>query len=285
MSTTEILSSTQLSSNRVWGQLGATTAAEILDGCRRSRITGEVRFHSGGRDATVELRAGSIERVELDGATGDDALAHVSALADGTFEVEQRLPDLGGALGSAAEFHGDLAEIPLIQVMRHVEAHALTVTITIVREWDRATIEYRDGDIARVEVNGDTDEDRLGEPLAWTTGAFRVRASELELPVPSRRAPRRAPTEPFQIGHVAGLRRNARAPQPSVPEVVFEAEGSAPHAVPEFEVPAAPVAAPPREARAPRAATVAPLRGPRGQLRRLLGRARRVLDWLDARIA
>jgi len=82
---TEIFSSTHLSSNRVWGQLGTTTATEVLDGCRRQRITGEVLFHAGDRTGTVELRAGSVERAAIGAATGHAALAALAGLGEGTF--------------------------------------------------------------------------------------------------------------------------------------------------------------------------------------------------------
>jgi hypothetical protein len=228
---TEILSSTHLSSNRVWGQLGTTSAAEVLDGCRKRRVTGEVIFHAGDRTGTVELRAGSVERASLGGVTGDAALAALEALADGTFEVVQRLPDLQGALGTAAEFQGELADVPLIQVMRHIEAHALSVTVTVISGWDRGVISYRDGDIAAVEVNGEANADRIGELLHLSSGRFRVMAGALELPVPARRAPRRAPTEPFHVGHVAALRRQTVGTQTnlSAPASIAEDTVAQPH--------------------------------------------------------
>jgi hypothetical protein len=170
-------------------------------------VTGEVIFHAGDRVGKVELRAGSVERVVLGGVSGDAAMAAIAEMGEGTFEVVQRLPDLEGVLGSAAEFQGELKDVPLIQVMRHVEAHALTVTITVIAGWDRGVIVYRDGDIATVEVNGEVNADRIGELVGLVSGKFRVAAGVLEIPVPARRAPRRAKTEPFHVGHVAELRR------------------------------------------------------------------------------
>jgi hypothetical protein len=287
MISTAVLSSSHLSSNRVWGQLGATTPTEILEGCRSRRVTGEIRFHSAGKAGKVELRAGFVERVDLDGATGDDALASITRLDEGTFEVVQRLPDLAGALGSAAEFQGELGEISLIQLMRHAESHALTVTITVLHGWDRAAISYRDGELLSAEVNGDADPDRLAEALAWPTGAFRVLASALELPVPARRAPRRAPTEPFQVGHVAALRRAEReraAPVAAAPVAVAPV-AAAPTAV---AAPTGPVTAAPTATAAPTSAVAtarwfARIAGAR--TRNLLRQARRAVDWLDARVA
>ena len=291
----EILSSTHLSSNRVWGQLGTTTAAEVLDGCRKRRVTGEVIFHAGDRTGTVELRAGSVERASIGAITGDAALAALHELADGTFEVVQRLPDLHGALGTAAEFQGELADVPLIQVMRHIEAHALSVTVTVIADWDRGVIVYRDGDIASVEVNGDTNPDRISDLLRLPSGRFRVLAGVLELPVPARRAPRRARTEPFHVGHVAELRRQhlenqAAEEPPAQPAAV-------PAAAPASAQPAAvPAPAHPASASSPRCvqrthgevpplASRPTLRGAFDrQLRSWFAFARRAVDTVEARL-
>jgi hypothetical protein len=203
--TDEIITSADVSRNRVWGVLGSTSVADVLDSCRRRRLTGEISFHTGDEVAVVELRAGSVERVEAQGKTGRAAMAAIEELREGTFEVVQRLPDLGGTLGTAAEFRGEIAQVPLIQVMRHVEAHALSVTLTVVHEFDRGVIRYREGDIVEVELNGVRDLDLIGELLALPEARYRVMAAPLDLPLPTRPAPRRLPTEPFHVGHVRGL--------------------------------------------------------------------------------
>jgi len=203
--TDEIITSADVSQNRVWGHLGTTSVADVLDSCRRRRLTGEVTFRAGDDIGVVELRAGSIERAEVRGRCGDAALAVLDDLREGTFEVVQRLPDFGGQLGDAAEFLGEIAAIPLIQVMRHVEQHALSVTLTVIHDFDRGVIRYRDGEIVGVELNGDRDLDRIGDILRFGEGKYRVSASPLELALPARRAPRRLPTEPFHVGHVRGM--------------------------------------------------------------------------------
>jgi hypothetical protein len=203
--TDEIITSADVSKNRVWGVLGATSVADVLDSCRRRRVTGEISFHTGDDIAVVELRAGSVERVEAQGKTGRAAMAAIEALREGTFEVVQRLPDLGGMLGTAAEFRGEIDQVPLIQVMRHVENHALSVTLTVVHEFDRGVIRYREGEIVEVELNGVRDLDLIGDLLKLPDARYRVMAAPLDLPLPTRPAPRRLPTEPFHVGHVRGL--------------------------------------------------------------------------------
>ena len=201
----EIITSADVSKNRVWGILGTTSVADVLDSCRRGRVTGEVTFRAGHAVGIVELRAGCVERAELEGKTGDAALAALRTLCNGTFEVVQRLPDLCGTLGSSAEFHGEVSDVPLIAVMRHVEEHALSVTLTIIHEFDRGVVRYRDGDIIEVELNGDRDLDRIGDILRFPAGKYRVMSAPLALPLPVRPAPRRLPTEPFQVGHIARM--------------------------------------------------------------------------------
>ena len=203
--TDEIITSADVSRNRVWGVLGTTSVGDVLDSCRRQRVTGEVTFHTGDDVAVVELRAGSVERAEAVGKTGRAALDVIERLRDGTFEVVQRLPDLGGMLGTAAEFRGEIDQVPLIQVMRHVEQHALNVAITVVHEFDRGVIHYREGEIVDVELNGVRDPDLINKVLALPDARYRVMAAPLDLPLPTRPAPRRAATEPFHVGHVRGL--------------------------------------------------------------------------------
>ncbi len=271
----DVVSSSHLSSNRVRGDLGSTTPADVLDGCRARRVTGEVVFHAGDRIARIELHTGSVERAELDGLTGDDALAALASLTEGTFEVVQRLPGLEGSLGSAAEFQGDLTRTPLIQIMRHIESHALTVTVTVVHEWDRGTITYRDGDLEEVDLNGDRDPDHIGALLRFPGGKFRVLAGTLELPVPARRVTRRARTEPFHVGHVADLRRTERR---------GERPGERPtERAPErpIERPAPPAAAAPATPALRTGLDRLMITG----LRVLVTRARRITDRLEARLA
>jgi hypothetical protein len=119
---------------------------------------------------------------------------------DGWYEVAQRLPDLTGELAGAAQLQGDVGGVPLIALMRHCEDNALTCTITVISGFDRACIEYRAGEIARVELNGVLDDDALPQIVRWPEARFRVAAPPLDLDVEGWPMVRRAPTEPARIG-------------------------------------------------------------------------------------
>jgi hypothetical protein len=95
--------------------------------------------------------------------------------------------------------------------MRHCEENALTCTIVIIHEFDRGEIEYRGGEIARVALNGVTDEDRIVDMVRLEDARFMVRAPPLDVGVDGWPVVRGDPTAPFRIEHLAS-RPPARRP-------------------------------------------------------------------------
>src|SRR5687767_4498532 len=94
---------TSISQNHLEGSLAEVSVDELLDKCRSSLLTGLIKVHALGDVAVIEMRAGGIERSRFLGLEGDAALERLRGLGEGMYEVVQRLPDLGGALGGAAE--------------------------------------------------------------------------------------------------------------------------------------------------------------------------------------
>jgi hypothetical protein len=172
----------------------------VLAACRKHLVTGVVRVHTRGKDGVLELRAGAIDRAHLGEVVGDRALELLHEAQDGWYEVAQRLPDLTGELGDAALMQGDIEGVPLIALMRHCEDNALTCTITVISGFDRACIDYRAGEIARVELNGFFDDDALPQIVRWPDARYRVAAPPLDLDIEGWPVARRAPTMPFAIG-------------------------------------------------------------------------------------
>ncbi|MCA9678624.1 MAG: DUF4388 domain-containing protein, partial [Myxococcales bacterium] len=189
-----------VSRNHLEGSLCDAPLERVLAACKRHLVTGVVRVHVAGQDGVVELRAGYVDRAQLGDASGPAAMATLCAAQDGWYEVSQRLPDLGGDLGAAAQLIGEIDHVPLIVLMRHCEDNALTCTITVISGFDRACIEYRAGDIARVELNGFFDDDALPQILAWPDARFRIAAPPLDLDIEGWPVARRAPTVPFVVG-------------------------------------------------------------------------------------
>lgn len=197
-----------VSRNHLEGSLCDTSLDRVMAACRKHLVTGVIRVHVRGRDGVIELRAGAVDRATFGDLAGDIAMSVMRASTDGWYEVAQRLPDLTGDLGAAAQLEGDVEGVPLIALMRHCEDHALTCTITVVSGFDRACIDYRAGEIARVELNGFfDDDDALPQILQWPDARFRVAAPPLDLDIEGWPITRRAPTMPFFVGK----RKNASA--------------------------------------------------------------------------
>ncbi len=164
-------------------------------------LTGKIEIRTAHGPGEIELRAGIIDQARLAGHTDDIALDRLRQMTDGSYVVVQRLPDLGGDLGTAAEFHGDIESLSLVAVMRHCEQNALTCTITIINQFDRAELIYEAGEIARVTYNGVTDDERIVDIVRFDDARFRVSAPPLDLHH-GKPVMRRAPTEPFTIAHL-----------------------------------------------------------------------------------
>jgi hypothetical protein len=189
-----------VSRNHLEGSLLDAPIDRVLAACRKHLVTGVVRVHVKGTDGVLELRAGAVDRAHVGDLKGDRALELLRAAQDGWYEVAQRLPDLTGALGDAAMMQGDIEGVPLIALMRHCEDNALTCTITVISGFDRACIDYRAGEIARVELNGFFDDDALPQIVHWPDARYRVAAPPLDLDIEGWPVARRAPTMPFVVG-------------------------------------------------------------------------------------
>jgi hypothetical protein len=189
-----------VSRNHLEGSLLDAPIDRVLAACRKHLVTGVVRVHVKGKDGVLELRAGAVDRAHVGDLAGERALELLRAAQDGWYEVAQRLPDLTGALGDAAMMQGDIEGVPLIALMRHCEDNALTCTITVISGFDRACIEYRAGEIARVELNGFFDDDALPQIVHWPDARYRVAAPPLDLDIEGWPVARRAPTMPFVVG-------------------------------------------------------------------------------------
>ena len=211
--------SSYVSPNRLGGSLCDESLGELLDSCKRNLITGTIRIEHDQLEGHVELRAGCIDEAVYGSLSGDNAIVAMRSLRDGMYELSQRLPRLTGALGEAAHCEGDLADVKLVELMRHCEAQALSCTVTVVSEFERGEIVYKCGDIVRVVLNGIDDEDGIVDIVGFSSGRFRVAAPPLSLDIGGWPSVTRDPTEPFRLDHLAAFSikpRNAD-PQPVLP--------------------------------------------------------------------
>lgn len=194
-----------LSKNRLGGSLTETPLDELLASCAKHLITGTIAIDNLEYKGRIELRAGGVHDAAYRGHRGEPAVVAMRALRQGTYDLAQRLPELDGALGSAAECRGDLRHSSVIEIMRHCEDQALSCTITVIADFDRAEITYRAGDIARVLLNGTPDEDALVDVVKWQQGKFRVTVPPLALDIGGWPSASKDPTVPFNIRDAATL--------------------------------------------------------------------------------
>jgi hypothetical protein len=191
--------SIHISKNRLVGSICDTPLERLLGECRRHLVTGSVRIDAAGRVGAIELRVGVVDSAEFDGLRDKQAVAAMSALPDGFYELSQRLPDLAGALGHSAHCEGEVDSVSLIQLMRHCENNALSCTITVIGGFDRGEVEYRAGEIVDVRFNGHSDDDRIVDMIRFKNARFRVSAPPLDLGIEGWPDVRPDPTRPFLI--------------------------------------------------------------------------------------
>lgn len=191
-----------ISPNRLEGSLCDVPLDQLLASCREHMITGTIKIAGHFGDGVLELRAGIPDGARYGTLTDEAAMEKLCSLPDGLYELTQRLPDLTGDLGDAAECQGDLAQIPLARIMNHCEKQALSCTITVISEFERGEIMYRAGEITGVVLNGQRDEDAIVDITKFETGRFRVAAPPLSLDIGGWPSVTREPTEPFKIEHL-----------------------------------------------------------------------------------
>ncbi len=222
-----------VSSNRLEGSLCDTPLESLLDSCRKHLVTGSINISTQFADGVIELRAGVVDNATFGELSDAAAIRRLKRLSDGMYELTQRLPDLSGELGDSAQCEGSLADVPLVAIMRHCEDQALSCTITMVRDFDRAEIGYRAGEIDLVTLNGQRDDDAIVDVVGWKSGAFRVSAPPLPVDIAGWPSASADPTAPFRIEHVAPPRRRSEATpaRPALPGMSASGAAASPAAV------------------------------------------------------
>jgi hypothetical protein len=229
-----------VSKNRLAGSLVEAPLEQLLEACHRSLLTGTIRIQVDGKEGVLQIRAGAVDEASFEDLSGDPAVARLKALRNGTYELSQRLPDLSGALGSAAALDGEVSDVPLTAIMRHCEDNALSCTLVAVAGYDRAEIVYRAGDLMSVSLNGKRDDDALLDIAVWKDARFRVQLPPLDPGIDGWPAVRADPTAPFHVESAA-----PRAPHASVPLAASAPGAAAAPVVAVAVLPSAPAAASP----------------------------------------
>jgi hypothetical protein len=128
----------------------------------------------------VHLLAGGLNDAFAGEARGEEAVAALQRITGARFLIDTRLPDPEtGSLAKPGPAEGNLAQRPLVEIMRYCEEYVLTCTLEVWRGEDQARISYRRGELVGTTVGGSDAPERLPEVMGWKEGFF-----ELVLPLP-----------------------------------------------------------------------------------------------------
>jgi hypothetical protein len=190
----------------------------VPDGMGRpERPIGEVHMVAGG---VSDAFAGTLR--------GDEAMAHLKALAATTFRVEPCIPEpASGGIAPAGPSDGSLAERSLAALMRYCEQYVMTCLIEVSKGEQHATISYRKGEIISTVVDGSESEEALSEVMSWKEGRYKIVLPPLVLPAPPPRPVRPSLAETRTLFGYAPPPPPAHAPPretlPFVPPVDYAA--------------------------------------------------------------
>ena len=134
----------------------------------------------GAQAGEVHLLAGGVSDAFAGDQRGQEAVSALQHVAGARFVIDTCLPDPEtGSLAKPGPGEGNLAQRPLVEVMRYCEEYVLTCTLEVWRGEDQARISYRRGELVGTVVGGSDAPERLPEVMGWKEGFF-----EIDLPLP-----------------------------------------------------------------------------------------------------
>jgi len=160
------------------------TLSELMSVLSAAALPSRIQVYSPGADGPlageVHLLAGGTNDAFAGDLRGPDAVSALQRVAGARFLIETRLPDPDtGSLAKPGPGDGNLAERPVVELMRYCETYVLTCTLEVWRGEEQARISYRRGELVGTMVGGSDAPERLPEVMAWKEGFY-----ELSLPSP-----------------------------------------------------------------------------------------------------
>lgn len=151
------------------GTLGATNVPSLYSRCANLRLSGQLELADGPRSICVDFIGG--DPVATRGGSTQDA----RSFSRGTFRIEQRVPDLGGALTSGVELSGDLGQARPRDLIRHCEDARLSCDLELEKpDGERARVRFAHGHVETTEVNGKPELAALARITGWLDGRFQI---------------------------------------------------------------------------------------------------------------
>jgi hypothetical protein len=170
---------------------------DVLREIEGRRITGRLRFSTGGQSGDVAIVAGQIALDQDPMPDGSDPVEVVLKARKGHYVVHQRLPSLPISHGDDDHRSGSLAVHVPADLMNYCEQSGVTGTLKLKHLNELAELVYDAGELLAIKLDGKEDGDLSGI-FAWDDGSFDIKVGkDVQALVPtSMRAP--APEDPSE---------------------------------------------------------------------------------------
>lgn len=169
------------------GSLKNTNIRQLYERCQRLRLTGKMQLRQG--DQALELIWIGGEPIETEADQGTRSLPLWN---DGSFKVEQALPDWKGHLTGSVELSGSLRAGQVQAIYKLSSDNMLSVDVDLQRaSGEQAQVRFTLGKADSATISGKTESalSALSTLSSWTDGTFRVQMRPLFGDVQAAEAP------------------------------------------------------------------------------------------------
>ena len=155
------------------------TLSELMSVLSAAALPARIQVFAPGPGAApageVHLLAGGVSDAFAGAERGPEAVSALQRVASARFAIDTRLPDPEtGSLAKPGPAEGNLAQRPLVEIMRYCEQYVLTCAIEVWRGEEEARISYRRGELVGTTVGGSDTPERLPEVMGWKEGFFEI---------------------------------------------------------------------------------------------------------------
>jgi hypothetical protein len=146
---------------------------DVLREIEARRISGRLRFSTGGQTGDVAIIAGQIALDQEPMEGGADPVEVMLKARKGHYVVHQRLPTLPVSQGDDDHRVGSLQVHVPADLMNYCEQSGVTGTLRLLREGKQAELVYDAGELLAIRLDGKEDAD-LSAVFAWDEGSFDI---------------------------------------------------------------------------------------------------------------
>lgn len=154
------------------GSLKDSKIAQLYERCQRLRLTGNMQLINGAQ--TIDLVWIGGEPIESEGEAGTRSLPLWN---DGSFIVEQRIPDWKGRLTGSTELSGSLRAGQIQAIYKLCSDNQLSADVDLQRaSGEAAQVRFTLGKAEQATIAGQTESalTALSKLSSWSDGTFRI---------------------------------------------------------------------------------------------------------------